>query len=95
VRALGRWLVAGWLLAALVLLGLDGRLPVFLAWAGPGSLLVLAAGALVRQQLAPSILDRPRPPARYRAADDLAVPLAVVVAVAEEEASASQHRVLG
>jgi hypothetical protein len=87
VRALGRWLVADWLLAALVLLGLDGKLPVFLAWAGPGSLLALTVAALVRQQLAPSILDRPRPPARYRAADDLAVPLAVVVAVAEEEAS--------
>ena len=88
MRTAGRWLVAGWLLAALALLGMDGRLLVFLAWAGPGSLLVLAGGALVRQQLAPSMLDGPALPERYRAADDLAVPLAIVVAVAEEEASA-------
>jgi hypothetical protein len=32
------------------------------------------------------MLDRPRLPARYRAADDLTVPLAVVIAVAEQEA---------
>jgi hypothetical protein len=42
----------GWLVAAL-LLGMDGRLPEFLAGAVPGSLLVLGVGALVRQQLAP------------------------------------------
>ena len=70
-----------------MLLGLDGRLPVFLAWALPGSLLVLVADAVVRQQLAPSDLDRPALPERYRVADDLAQPLAVVVAVAEQEAA--------
>jgi hypothetical protein len=49
MRAACRWLVTGWLLAALVLLGMDGRLPVFLAWAGPGSLLVLTVAAVVSQ----------------------------------------------
>jgi hypothetical protein len=33
-------LLVGWLLAALLVLGMDGRLPVFLAWAVPSSLLV-------------------------------------------------------
>jgi hypothetical protein len=42
VRTAGRWLVLGWLLAALVVLGMDGRLPAFLGWATLGSLLVLA-----------------------------------------------------
>jgi hypothetical protein len=88
MRTAGRWLVAGWLLAALVLLGIDGRLLVFLAWAGPGSLLALALAALVRQQRAPSILDRPPLPERYRVANDLQQPLSVVVAVAEQEAAA-------
>jgi hypothetical protein len=83
---IGRALLACWLVAALVVLGLDGRLPEFLAWAAPGSLAVLAVGALIRQQLAPSPLDRPRLPERYRAADDLSRPLAEVVAVAEREA---------
>jgi hypothetical protein len=87
VRTAARVLVAGWLVAALVVLGLDGRLGVLLVWALPGSLLVLAAGAVIRQQLAPSILDRPALPERYRVADDLAQPLAVVVAVAEQEAA--------
>jgi hypothetical protein len=87
VRAAGRWLLIGWLLAALAVLGMDGRLPAFIAWAAPGSLLALGAAALVRHQRAPSILDRPPLPERYRAADDLGRPLADVVAVAEREAS--------
>jgi hypothetical protein len=65
-------LLAGWLLAALLVLGMDGRLPVFLAWVLPGSLLVLGIGSLVRQQLAPSCSDRPSFPEHYRVADDLA-----------------------
>jgi hypothetical protein len=52
-------LLVGWLLAALLVLGMDGRLPVFLAWAVPSSLLVLGIGSLVRQQLAPSRYNRP------------------------------------
>jgi hypothetical protein len=87
VRTAGRWLVVGWLLAALVVLGMDGRLPAFLAWATLGSLLVLGVDALVRQQLAPSRYCRPPLPERYRVADDLAEPLAVVVAAAERDAS--------
>jgi hypothetical protein len=87
MRTAARIVLAGWLLAALTVLGLDGRLLAFCAWATPGSLLVLAAGAVVRQQLAPSILDRPPLPERYRVADDLTQPLAAVVAAAEQEAA--------
>jgi hypothetical protein len=88
VRILGRWLVLGWLLAALVLLGIDGRLPEFIAGAASGSLLVLGLGSLVRQQLAPSRYFPPSPPERYHMADDLRQPISAVVAVAEREASA-------
>jgi hypothetical protein len=87
VSAAGRFILAGWLLAALVLLGMDGRLPGFLAGAVPASLLALAAGRLVRQQLAPSRYNRPSPPERYLVADDLGQPIATVVAVAEAEAA--------
>jgi hypothetical protein len=59
MKTAGRFVVVGWLLLALVLLGMDGQLPVFLAWTAPATLLVLAVGALVRQQRAPSMLDRP------------------------------------
>jgi hypothetical protein len=85
-------LLAGWLLAALLVLGMEGRLPAFLAAAVPGSLLALAVGALVRQQLAPSRYNRPALPERYRVADDLRRPLAEVVAVAEQEAIAAPPR---
>jgi hypothetical protein len=87
VRAVGRWLPAGWLLIALVLLAVDGRLLVLLAWALPVSLLALAVGALVRWQRRPSVLGRPTVPERYRVADDLRQPIIAVVAVAEHEAT--------
>jgi hypothetical protein len=86
MRTAGRWLLVSWLVAALVLLGMEGRLPEFLAGAAAGSLLALGVGALVRQQLAPSPYNRPPLPERYRVADDLRQPLAAVVAVAEQEA---------
>jgi hypothetical protein len=86
MRKAGRCLLIGWLLAALVLLGMDGRLPEFLAGAASGSLVVLGLGALVRQQLAPSRYNRPSVPERYQVADDLRQPIAAVVAVAEAEA---------
>jgi hypothetical protein len=85
-------LLVGWLLAALLVLGMDGRLPAFLAGAVPGSLLVLAVGALVREQLAPSRYNRPSLPVRYRVADDLRRPLADVVSAAEQEAIAAPAR---
>jgi hypothetical protein len=88
VGTAGPWLVVGWLLAALLVLAHDGRLPGFLAGAASGTLLALGVGALVRQQLAPSRHCRPALPDRYRVADDLARPLADVVAVAEAEAEA-------
>jgi hypothetical protein len=84
-------LLAGWLLAALLVLGIDGRLPAFLALVLPGSLLVLGVDALVRQQRAPSPYTQPSLPERYRVADDLRRPLADVVAVAEAEAWARRQ----
>jgi hypothetical protein len=60
----GGLLLVGWLVAALVVLGMDGRLPAFLAVAVPGTLVLLGVGALVRQQLAPSRYNRP--PSRHR-----------------------------
>jgi hypothetical protein len=86
MRTAGRLLLVGWLLAALVLLGMDGRLPEFIAGAASGSLLVLGLGSLVRQQLAPSRYNRASMPERYRMADDLRQPITAVVAVAEQEA---------
>jgi hypothetical protein len=86
MRTTGCWLLVGWLLSALVLLGMDGRLLEFMAWVLPGSLLALGVGALARQQLAPSRHNRPTIPERYRIADDLRRPLAEVVAMAEQEA---------
>jgi hypothetical protein len=87
MRTAARLLVLGWLLAALLVLALDGRLPMFLGWTLPGSALVLVGGAVARHQLAPSRFCRPSLPERYQVADDLAVPLAAVVAVAEAEAT--------
>jgi hypothetical protein len=86
MRAMIGLLLVGWLLAALVLLGMDGRLPEFLAWVLPGSLLALGVGSLVHQQLAPSPHNRPSLPERYRVADDLRQPFTEVVMVAEQEA---------
>jgi hypothetical protein len=54
MRITGRWLLVSWLVPALVMLGLEGRLTAFLAWATPSTLLTLGAGALARQQRAPS-----------------------------------------
>jgi hypothetical protein len=86
-------LLIGWLLAALLVLGIDGRLPAFLAWVVPGSLLALGVDALVRQQRAPSPYTQQSLPERYRVADDFRRPLADVVAVAEQEAiTAPAHR---
>src|SRR6266511_2564994 len=85
----GLGLLVGWLLAALLVLAVDGRLPGFLVGALPGSLLVLGLGALIRQQLAPSRHNRPSLPERYRVADDLGRPLVEVIEAAEREASAA------
>jgi len=81
----GQWLLLGWLVAALVVLGMDGRIPEFISGAVSGSLLLLGLGTLVRQQLAPSSYNRPPLPERYRVADDLRQPITIVVAVAEQE----------
>jgi hypothetical protein len=86
MRTAARLLVIGWLLAALLVLALDGRLGAFLAVVAPGSLVALGLGSEVRRQLAPSRFNRPQLPEPYRLADDVGVPLAVVVAAAERAA---------
>jgi len=91
MRTASRVLVVGWLLAALVVLGTNGRLPTYLAWTLPSSALLLGARALVRQQLAPSRYNRPPLPERHRVADDLRRPLADVIAAAGREATAGQQ----
>lgn len=87
MSTIARVLVAAWLVAALLVLGMDGRLHAFLAVVGPSSLVVLGLAAMVRHQLAPSRYNRPSLPERYRVADDLELPIAVVVVVAEREAA--------
>jgi hypothetical protein len=87
MRTAGRLLVLGWLLAALLVLALDGRLPMFLGWTLPGSALVLVGSAVARHQLAPPKYNRPSLPERYQVADDLRRSLAEVVAIAEAEAA--------
>jgi len=62
MRITGRWLLVSWLVPALVMLGLEGRLTAFLAWATPSTLLALGVGALARQQRAPSFLRPTTPP---------------------------------
>jgi hypothetical protein len=79
-------LLAGWLLAALLLLAHDGRLPEYLAGAIAGSVMILGIASLVRRQRAPSRYNQPVLPERYLVADDLRRPLAEVVAMAEQEA---------
>jgi hypothetical protein len=80
-------LVVAWLLAAVATLAAQRALVPFLLAVLPASAVMLGLRALVRQQRRPSILDRPPLPERYRLADDLTQPLAVVVAVAEQEAA--------
>jgi hypothetical protein len=92
MRTAGRFLLVGWLMAALGLLGIEGRLPEFLAGAVCSSLLLLGLSSLVRQQLAPSRYNRPSMPECYRVADDLRQPIAAVVAAAEQEAMTAPAR---
>jgi hypothetical protein len=80
------WLLVGWLLAAVALLAAQGRLVSLLAAGVPASVVSLVLRALIRQQRAPSICDRPLVPERYRVADDLTQPITVVVEAAEAEA---------
>jgi hypothetical protein len=79
--------VVAWLLGAVALLAAQGLLVPYLVALGAATLTGLGLRALVRQQRAPSMLERPGLPDRYRVADDLGRPLAEVVAVAEREAS--------
>jgi hypothetical protein len=87
----GIGLLAGWLLAAMLLLAHDGRLGQYLAGAASGSVLALGIVALVRWHRRPSLYCKPSTPpqpACYRVANDLDRPLAEVVAVAEQDAAA-------
>jgi hypothetical protein len=80
-------IVVAWLLAAVVLLAAQGLLVPYLVAVGAATLAGLGLRALVRQQRAPSILERPPLPERYRVADDIHQSIATVVAVAELEAA--------
>ena len=79
------FVVVAWLLVAVVLLAAQGVL-LYVEVTGVATLVWLGLRALVRQQRAPSMLERPPLPERYRVADDLRRPLDDVVAVAEQEA---------
>jgi hypothetical protein len=86
----GIGLLAGWLLAALLLLAHDGHLPEYLAGVASGSVVVVGGVALVRWHRRPSVYchpSRPPLPERYRVADDLSRPLAELVSIAEQEAA--------
>ena len=72
--------VVAWLLAV------QGLLVGYLVAVGAGTLACLGLRALVRQQRAPSILDRSRLPERYRVADDITQPITAVIEAAEGEA---------
>lgn len=84
MRTVGRWLVAGWLLTALGVLGIDGRLPGFPAWTAPISLLALIccagtpAACVIDLGPDPSAATLPGGDADRR-------PLAEVVAVANKK----------
>jgi hypothetical protein len=80
------YLIVAWLLAAVALLAAQGALVPFLAAVMPASALALVLRALVRQQRAPSICDRPLAPDRYLVADDLTQSITAVIAAAEAEA---------
>jgi hypothetical protein len=80
------WLVVAGLLAAVALLAAQGALVPFPAAVVPASAVALVLRALVRQQRAPSLCDRPLVPERYRVADDLTQAITVVVEAAEAEA---------
>jgi hypothetical protein len=84
-------LVVAWLLAAVALLAIQGMLVPYLVAVGAATLAGLGLRALVRQQRAPSMLERPPLPERYRVADDIHRPVADVVAVAEAEAAAGRQ----
>jgi hypothetical protein len=53
----------------------------------PGGQFSAVVDTLVRQQRAPSLLDQPPLPNRYRVADDPSQPIAAVIAAAEHEAT--------
>ena len=79
-------LVIAWLLAAVALLAVQGLLVGYLLAVGAATLAGLGLRALVLQQRAPSMLDRPPLPGRYRVADDLQEPITAVIEAAEDEA---------
>jgi len=78
--------VVAWLLAAVALRAVQRLLVGYLVAVGAGTLACLGLRALVRQQRAPSIIDRSRLPRRYRVADDITQPITAVIEAAEGEA---------
>lgn len=87
----GLVLVPLWLIVALILLVLDGRLWLYCLVAVPTSVVVLIAVALIRDRVKPSLADR----VRYRVADDLNRPLLDVVTEAEAQAHLPVYKLGG
>jgi hypothetical protein len=88
---IGVCLVPLWLIVALMLLILDGRIGLFIIIAMPTSAVLLIAVALIRDQRKASLMEA----TRYRIADDLRRPLVEVVSEAEEAAKLPTYRVGG
>jgi hypothetical protein len=87
----GLVLVPLWLIVALILLILEGRIGLFLICAMPTSVIVLVAVALIRDQRKASIAES----VRYRVADDLTRPMVEVVADAEVNAQRPVYKLGG
>ena len=85
----GWWAVlAAWALLGLALLAAAGLLAVFLVLAAVAWLVLLAVRAVLGPQLAPPWHQtRQALPERHWLADDLAVPMAEVIAAAERDAA--------
>jgi hypothetical protein len=84
-------LIPLWLIVALVLLVLDGRMGLFCVIAMPSSVVLLIVVALIRDQRKASLIEA----RRYRIADDLRRPMAEVVAKAEADAHLPTYRLGG
>jgi hypothetical protein len=88
----GWWAVApAWALLGLALLAATGLLAVFVVLAAVAWLVLLGVRAVFGPQFAPPYHAGARPE-RHRLADDLAVPIADVIAAAELDAAAAIGR---
>jgi membrane protein implicated in regulation of membrane protease activity len=85
----GWWAVlAAWAMLGLALLAAAGLLAAFIVLAAVAYLVLLAIRRVLGPQLAPPWHQTRNRPERHRLADDLAVPIEDVIAVAELDATA-------